>query len=107
MRTVLVDLKRTFSVFSLSTEDLRERTPDAFTRLRTLWTTPFTDISRKIGRVKGRQAPTIPREASTIGQYKVGVKISALDQLEAHLTKMCTHTSHVVIRQRFREMGAD
>ena len=29
-----------------------------------------------IGRNKGRQAPTIPSEDSTIGQYRVGVKRS-------------------------------
>ena len=34
------------------------------------------DIPLMIGRNKGRQAPTIPSEDSTIGQYTVGVNKS-------------------------------
>ena len=34
------------------------------------------DIQLMIGRNKGRQAPTIPSEDSTIGQYTVGVNKS-------------------------------
>ena len=34
------------------------------------------DIPLMIGRNKGRQAPTIPSEDSTIGQYRVGVNKS-------------------------------
>ena len=34
------------------------------------------EIPLMIGRNKGRQAPTIPSEDSTIGQYRVGVNRS-------------------------------
>ena len=36
----------------------------------------LTDVSVKRGRSKGRQAPTIPRDDSTMGQYTVGVRKS-------------------------------
>lgn len=34
-------------------------------------------VSVKIGRSKGRQAPTIPSDDSTMGQYTVGVRASS------------------------------
>ena len=37
--------------------------------------------SLMMGRNKGKQAPTIPSEDSTIGQYKVGVKRSFHQQV--------------------------
>ncbi len=37
--------------------------------------------SLMIGRNKGKQAPTIPSEDSTIGQYSVGVKRSFHEQV--------------------------
>ncbi len=37
--------------------------------------------SLMMGRNKGKQAPTIPSEDSTIGQYKVGVKRSFHEQV--------------------------
>ena len=37
----------------------------------------LTDISVKRGRSNGRQAPTIPSDDSTIGQYTVGVRKSS------------------------------
>ena len=36
------------------------------------------EMSVKMGRSKGRQAPTMPRDDSTMGQYKVGVSKSGL-----------------------------
>ena len=38
---------------------------------------PLVDAPAKSGRSKGRQAPTIPSDDSTIGQYTVGVSRSA------------------------------
>ena len=37
---------------------------------------PILEIPLVIGRNRGRQAPTIPSEDSTIGQYRVGVNRS-------------------------------
>lgn len=38
---------------------------------------PFVDAPTNSGRSRGRQAPTIPMEDSTIGQYTIGVLMSA------------------------------
>ena len=35
-------------------------------------------VSVKMGRSKGRQAPTMPRDDSTMGQYTVGVRRSVV-----------------------------
>ena len=37
---------------------------------------PSKEKFRNNGRIVGRQAPTTPREDSTIGQYRVGVRMS-------------------------------
>ena len=37
-------------------------------------------VSVKMGRSKGRQAPTMPSDDSTMGQYTVGVRRSSFDQ---------------------------
>lgn len=51
------------------------------------------------GRNKGKQAPTIPSEDSTIGQYKVGVKRSFLDRSANVITIgfMNTHTCKILV----------
>ena len=36
---------------------------------------PLEEAPVNIGRIRGRQAPTMPRDDSTIGQYTVGVKV--------------------------------
>ena len=36
------------------------------------------EVSVKMGRSNGRQAPTMPRDDSTMGQYRVGVSKSGL-----------------------------
>ena len=38
----------------------------------------FAGVSVKMGRSNGRQAPTMPRDDSIMGQYRVGVSISVL-----------------------------
>lgn len=47
-------------------------------KVRRLEKTFFARVSVKTGRSKGRQAPTIPSDDSTIGQYTVGVRRSVL-----------------------------
>ena len=56
--------------------DLRQRTVWMAAKLRILRMTLSKEKFRKIGRIVGRQAPTTPREDSTIGQYNVGVSMS-------------------------------
>ena len=50
-------------------------------------------ISLMMGRNKGKQAPTIPSDDSTIGQYRVGVNISS-NQLvsECYHYWLCEHS---------------
>lgn len=38
----------------------------------------FAEVSVKMGRSKGRHAPTMPNDDSTMGQYTVGVRRSIL-----------------------------
>lgn len=46
--------------------------------------------SLMIGRNKGKQAPTIPSEDSTIGQYRVGVKRSFCQRVsQRHNCRAC------------------
>ena len=45
-------------------------------RARTLESMLLADVSVKRGRSKGRQAPTMPSDDSTMGQYTVGVSRS-------------------------------
>ena len=42
-------------------------------------------VSVKMGRSKGRQAPTIPSEDSTMGQYTVGVSRSIVGVSEVSI----------------------
>ena len=46
--------------------------------VRRLEKTFLARVSVKMGRSKGRQAPTMPRDDSTMGQYTVGVSRSVL-----------------------------
>lgn len=52
---------------------------ERFENFRSLRTNPCDEHPTKTGRIDGRQAPTMPRDDSTIGQYNVGVRISACD----------------------------
>ena len=61
------------SCFSASSFKLSEAILTLF-RLRM---NPFDEAPTKRGRSNGRQAPTMPMEDSTIGQYTMGVFISA------------------------------
>ena len=61
------------SCFSASSFRLSEAILTLF-RLRMK---PFDEAPTKRGRSNGRQAPTMPMEDSTIGQYTIGVFISA------------------------------
>ena len=51
-------------------------------------------VSVKMGRSKGRQAPTIPSDDSTMGQYTVGVSRSWFGQRALGLLG-CTEYVHV------------
>lgn len=53
------------------------RLNEAILTLLRLRMKPFEEAPTKRGRSNGRQAPTMPREDSTIGQYTRGVFMSA------------------------------
>lgn len=55
------------------------------------------DHSRNTGRIEGRQAPTTPREDSTIDQQSVGVKMSETISEKPHRCTNHVHTRHVII----------
>ena len=65
--------------FTLMLGDLRQRTVWMAAKLRILRMMLSKVKFRHNGRIVGRQAPTTPREDSTIGQYNVGVRMSISD----------------------------
>ena len=71
--------KHALSTFSFILVDLRERTIWMAAKLRILRMMLSRERPRNNGRIVGRQAPTTPREDSTIGQYTVGVRMSFSD----------------------------
>lgn len=79
-QTYLVDcLDKASLTFSLMTDDLHQRPVGMALRIRVLRMKPSKEKSRKRGRIEGRQAPTTPREDSTIDQYTSGVNMSVSD----------------------------
>lgn len=79
-QTYLVDcLGKASLTFSLMPDDLHQRIVEMVWNLRMLRMMLSQEKFRKRGRIEGRQAPTTPRDASTIGQYNVGVKMSVSD----------------------------
>lgn len=63
-------------IFSLIPDDLHQRTVGKAPKIGMLRMKPLKEKPRKRGRIEGRQAPTTPRELSTIDQYTSGVKMS-------------------------------
>ena len=56
----------------------------------------FARVSVKMGRSKGRQAPTMPSDDSTMGQYTVGVSRSIVEVSEvSQLTVVNAKILHV------------